>query len=379
MFGSLILLSFIFLVNSGIVSGQGENNICVAYTSNGGHHLSGLYGYDEATRGEVIVETNTYSGLISKESCETLYNENKDKLNNQICANSGIVESVSIEWGSEVIDAFELDCLATCIDSDGGNNIYLKGRTKGSEKGTDRIIETQDYCISDKSVAEFYCTQNEVTSVTSECLLYGCKNGACIGGKVEDVEPIADEGFRYAKWECSDGRTESQGSESSCKSAELWKKYAIEFCGNEFKSFSVGGECLDDKIEIEDKIKCASLGGICRVSNCLENERVAKGTELRSGVCEFEGDICCVSETKVEIPLICKNSCAFEDSCLPIGVRAEGKYCSLNGKFLSQLEGNAQCDNSFECGSNVCVSGQCVEQRLIQKILDFFRRLFGGE
>jgi len=48
----------------------------------------------------------------------------------------------------------------------------------------------------------------------------------------------AVKGFRYAKWICYDGKSSSEGGDSSCKSSETWQKYAMEFCE---------GHCYEDK------------------------------------------------------------------------------------------------------------------------------------
>ena len=181
-----------------------------------------------------------------------------------------------------------------------------------------------------------------------------------IGGKpiVQALLKIKGIGFRYAKWECYDGTKGGGGAtvneetdEVFCTTSESLKILAIEFCENKcseetgkcgVNSFGVSGECSDGEIEDE--------------SDAIVEKEFVQG----------------------EISLICKNSCAFGDSCLPIGVRTEGKYCNINGEILPQLGGGEQCDNNFECGSNVCVSGQCVETGLIQKILEWFRKLFGN-
>ncbi len=85
----------------------------------------------------------------------------------------------------------------------------------------------------------------------------------------------------------------------------------------------------------------------------------------------------CSNETSVNGT--CENNeCSLNDKCISIGYRNDGEYCSLNGNFIPQLGANAQCNNNFECGSNVCVSGQCIETSLIQKILEWFKNLFGG-
>ena len=70
--------------------------------------------------------------------------------------------------------------------------------------------------------------------------------------------------------------------------------------------------------------------------------------------------------------------CESEGKCYPIGYRKEGRYCTDNNEFVSQMN-EGGCDNSFECKSNVCVSGECVSEGLIRKILNWFKRLFGAE
>jgi len=61
-------------------------------------------------------------------------------------------------------------------------------------------------------------------------------------------------GFRYAKWECYDGKSEMQGCEGSCKPSELWQQYAREACAGHcyadnskcgVNSYSVSIECGD--------------------------------------------------------------------------------------------------------------------------------------
>ncbi len=74
---------------------------------------------------------------------------------------------------------------------------------------------------------------------------------------------------------------------------------------------------------------------------------------------------------------ICNFGCKIENSCVNVGYRTSDKYCALGNEFLLQVGDGEQCNNSFECGSNVCVSGQCIEAGLIQKILNWFRNLFG--
>ncbi len=75
----------------------------------------------------------------------------------------------------------------------------------------------------------------------------------------------------------------------------------------------------------------------------------------------------------------CKYGCMNDGKCFPIGVRSSGMYCGTELFMSSQKASDEKCDNNFECSSNVCVSGQCVSEGLIRKIIEFFKRIFGGE
>ncbi len=91
--------------------------------------------------------------------------------------------------------------------------------------------------------------------------------------------------------------------------------------------------------------------------------------------------------------VVCDNGCILDGKCYPYNNRKTidggtpagegmvftggGYYCDVSGKWLLQVENTGTCDNHFECGSNICISNQCVEGSLIQKILAWFRDLFG--
>ncbi len=76
------------------------------------------------------------------------------------------------------------------------------------------------------------------------------------------------------------------------------------------------------------------------------------------------------------IPVIC-NGCILGDKCVPIGYRNKENYCTLSGEFKAQVSSDDSCNNSFECSSNVCAAGKCVSPGLFEKILNWFKKLFG--
>ncbi len=71
------------------------------------------------------------------------------------------------------------------------------------------------------------------------------------------------------------------------------------------------------------------------------------------------------------------DGCSKDGKCYPIGYRLGGEYCTPEKNFTTQLPSDASCENSFECGSNVCASGKCISGDLLQMIISWFKRLFG--
>ena len=228
----------------------------------------------------------------------------------------------------------------------------------------------------------------------------------CSAGETNTTE-ILNKGFKNAYWQCYNGKEwKSQGKE--CKSAEKWKEMAVNFCNGNCKeveeqkssnrnilakviesnkpskekcgvnSFSVGEECY-----VEDE------STICKgqdIQKCCQKKANINGNPdiLCEGKWKIDDNKCswvCKSESNLtDIPAtICKDSCPADNKCYPFGYRKSSQFCSDSGSFVKQLNGDEKCENNFECSSNVCVSGQCISEGTIQKILNWFKRLFGKD
>jgi len=74
----------------------------------------------------------------------------------------------------------------------------------------------------------------------------------------------------------------------------------------------------------------------------------------------------------------CKSGCIYGNKCLPIGVRVKGSYCSTDIILTNQLNADEVCENNFECKSNLCLDNKCISSSLIQKVINWFKKLFGG-
>ena len=66
-------------------------------------------------------------------------------------------------------------------------------------------------------------------------------------------------------------------------------------------------------------------------------------------------------------------------TCVPLGIRKEGMYCSIDNEFVGQKIEDEYCDNNFECKSNICVNDECVGESLIKRIFAWFKRIFGRD
>jgi hypothetical protein len=196
----------------------------------------------------------------------------------------------------------------------------------------------------------------------------------CKGGETNITE-IKNKGFRYAYWQCYDGAENKSSEREDCKTAEHWKKIASIFCSNHCKtyndvekcgvnSFSISNECYIEEIPTYAITSIPSIATPIPTSALPATTGEGKATTQEN-------------TTTLENFLICKDSCPSEGKCYPFGYRKEGKFCSDDGAFKDQLKENSVCENNFECSTNVCVDGKCISSGLIQKIMNFFKNLFG--
>jgi hypothetical protein len=111
--------------------------------------------------------------------------------------------------------------------------------------------------------------------------------------------------------------------------------------------------------------------GECGIGGCVPEPGCKNKIKKCGGKCPP-----CPGEDDEEIFYPC-SGCELEDKCYPFGYRKEARYCSDNYEFVNQIE-EGKCDNSFECESNVCISGECVEEGLMRRIIVWFKKLFGG-
>lgn len=143
----------------------------------------------------------------------------------------------------------------------------------------------------------------------------------------------------------------------------------ISFLDYDIQSKTVLFLVSKDAFECPENCICDLAGNI---TECKKIEKCPKGTMLcQDGVCRNKCEI-------ENITTECNFGCFYNEKCLPYGLRINKLYCSIEDNMKSQMAEDESCENNFECQTNVCVNGKCISAGLIQNIMNWFKKLFGG-
>ena len=86
--------------------------------------------------------------------------------------------------------------------------------------------------------------------------------------------------------------------------------------------------------------------------------------------------------------MICPSGCDYQNKCVPVGTKikenGDSLFCNWNGEMDNQLSVGEVCQNDYECGSNSCMSGKCLDlekkleeqQNLLNRILHWLENFF---
>ena len=265
-----------------------------------------------------------------------------------------------------------------CIDSDGGWNIYLKGNIDSISPDTCAFNSEADtiegiYNCSGEYpncyLIETSCDQKNDSSIIYEFSFQdrnafgfhvncpnGCLDGACVC--VESAE--CPEGN-----ECVDGACVGEPT-GECTDSDgdlsLDEQYYVH--GTASLGDSSSEDVCDGK-EIVQEFYCSEDG--------INNEYYKCPNGCDGGAC-------------IEIPKggECTMGCYLDEKCYNIGVRKSGDYCGEDLDFEKQKEPDTSCGDNFECLSNICIDGACIQASLWKRFLALIRGeivwsdIFGG-
>lgn len=156
---------------------------------------------------------------------------------------------------------------------------------------------------------------------------------------------------------------------------------------------------------VEALIKCKSSGDVTGLNsgggNCQTEAQFRKQAEdlcsskggldtikLQESLSPCSGTVTLPITTPQAASQTC-TGCMKGSDCLPFGTRFldgnTAKYCDITKQFVAQKVKAAACQNNYECSSNQCSDGSCVNlgdqiretQGMLQKILGWFSKVFG--
>lgn len=141
---------------------------------------------------------------------------------------------------------------------------------------------------------------------------------------------------------------------------------------------SIKGVSGSDSNETSIKTECPNVP----VPNCL-GEMITNYAD--NGCVE---SYACRRSPEKPVDGDCIDGCETEKSCLPVGTRlvenGQAMYCSYEGSLAPQLELDSSCQNDYECMTNTCQSGRCMDlaqeiretKSLMQSIFDWLSSIF---
>ncbi|MFH1636790.1 MAG: putative metal-binding motif-containing protein [Candidatus Woesearchaeota archaeon] len=220
----------------------------------------------------------------------------------------------------------------------------------------------------------------------------GCARGLDCNDNDAAINPSATEGCDTKDNDCDgtvdEGCTCTEGETKQCGSSNIGVcKYGTQTC-----SGSSWGSCAGSVEPVEE---------VC--DDSLDNDcdgTIDEGCEecVPEWECKVEPEQCpasgkqtkyctdsrCGSNPKSEV-ISCKpitpdtscNGCTHQGSCVFFGFREQNNYCDVNKKFSPQKNDSTVCSNNYECKSNVCSEGMCVNlQEEIAKSVSLLKKIW---
>ena len=353
----------------------------------------------------------SHGGVVLQDSCADEYNLNEFYCNKEGGSSSetfkcqlGCKDGACVKetvCGNDICEVGEektciTDC-KKCIDSDKGKDYYVKGYVSyilPEGKG----IGGEDSC-DDYYVSEFYCKEDGSYEKDTFLCPYGCKDGACIPflekpGEIEVPEEKITSSTECAPKSCSVISEKCVGND----------KITIEECKIYVRSYIKKVGFCEEVIYTNSKIlknTCSEekTNGVLDCQGCLidKNTCVPFGIRLKNKDVEYYCDVSKEMFQQKENKESCQNSyectsnncksgfckpicegCLNENNiCIPIGTRTETQYCDIEYSFKSQKSEDNSCNNNYECSSNLCINNKCISPSLLQRIIEWFKKLFG--
>lgn len=275
----------------------------------------------------------------------------------------------------------------------GGGGGNEGGGSSGCSEG-----DTRKYTCSDGTEVDWcHCSGGVawvcVGSPENACPQKTCSMPLCVGAyaigedsdgcKIYKCPPIAGclEGD-VKKYLCSDKHTEVDWC--TCNTNAVWA------CINSPENFCPDSTPVEGTVEIIEPEPSCPIGCVCNQNTVVcepreptpeENLTITNESCPAGCVCANQTIVCEV--TQLNISRECFMGCALNGACVLPGIRTtledKKQYCDIDSSWKEQKNNGETCDNNFECNTNLCIDSECLNSSFLQKIISWFKNLFGGD
>lgn len=166
--------------------------------------------------------------------------------------------------------------------------------------------------------------------------------------------------------------------------SDLWGRFTGKVIEAPIGSINEGYICSNLPSDSQSYVSiCRDSGfeGVCfdKLSGGFQGCTDSKGFKCTFDNVNSEKNLLCMaSSVNGEVEVIpgsevggaCVSGCLFEGDCFSLGEEKGEEYCSKNGQFMPLILEGEKCSASYECSTDYCSRGTCLEPSL-------FRRLFG--
>ncbi len=325
----------------------------------------------------------------------------------------------------EIVESDEVAEIV-CTESDDGEDYYEKGETSGIYYYDGEEVEYEDYCRSDEDLGEYYCNEDGYVAF----VLYSVRDGyVCEEGEIveeDEVVIVLDDYDTIQIYNRIDDAEYfySKSEEVYAEIFELFDYYEDKMDEDDAEDIERDiGDLGQDLEDISELIEDVLDDTEDHIEDELFDEAEELADELYDEVKDFynyidgqydeivddmedatddylEDDYNKEEDEKEEIveePVEviveeeedCEDgTCELEGSCVDVGLRmlesGVPMYCDWTGDLLEQKTEGKACQNSFECVSNSCLSGQCEDlisqleetNSMLEKIYEWLSGLF---
>jgi hypothetical protein len=247
-----------------------------------------------------------------------------------------------------------------------GEEHYLKGHLINEAQNADYWDTCTNLFVRDLSrgftpsekgniLVEYSCNADNFQYRAIECPL-GCIDGECVN-PCADTDAENDPLVRGMAYIDYTGKNiipdEAKFTTDSCEGEFMLRQYS----------------CKKESVGISSSVVDCVFG--CSEGACLTIAPQA------GEVIDIQDKIGPNEVPKSTLQKYC-SGCFLDNKCYSWGYRKDRKFCSdAEEEFVIQNDEEAQCQNNFECSSNVCISGTCVSEGLFKKFLNWLGKFFG--